>query len=74
MKLREVRRNYGVVCEEYHVKTSDDVEESLQDLHDRGIIDIKSLTEIGINGVSAESLGNFLDHLLKKVKQVIDDL
>lgn len=74
VKLREVRRNYGVVCEEYHVKTSDDVEESLQDLHDRGIIDIKSLTEIGINGVSAESLGNFLDHLLKKVKQVIDDL
>lgn len=37
----------GVVCEEYELKPFEDIEEQIQDLADRDIVNIKSLTEIG---------------------------
>ncbi len=41
--------------------------EMLQDLGDRGIIDIKGLTKIGISGVPVENLKSFLEGLLNKL-------
>ncbi|MDP8023664.1 MAG: Cdc6/Cdc18 family protein [Nitrososphaeria archaeon] len=41
--------------------------EMLQDLGDRGVVDIKGLTKIGISGVPVENLTNFLEGLLDKL-------
>ena len=65
--LRDVRDMTEVVCEEFRVRKFKDVEEHVQDLHDRGIIEIKSLTRIGISGVTAQDLGKYLDNILRRV-------
>lgn len=41
--------------------------EMLQDLGDRGVVDIRGLTKIGISGVPVENLTNFLEGLLDKL-------
>ena len=70
--LREIRSMVGVVCEEYKLKATDDVDESIQDLSDRNIIDLKSLTQIGISGVPVEDLGKFLNNLIKRIRSGIN--
>jgi|BEDMetMinimDraft_2_1075160.scaffolds.fasta_scaffold00023_30 Cdc6-related protein, AAA superfamily ATPase len=42
----------------------------VQDLSDRGIIEVKSLTEIGIPNIPANRLEKFLDFLLKRLEKV----
>ncbi len=69
--LREIRGTVGVVCEEHSVKVFEDVEEVLEDLADRGIVDVKSLTEVGISGAPVEELSAFLDDLISRVKESI---
>jgi len=68
VSLRDIRKAYSVVCEEYNVTKTERLEEAIQDLHDRGIIDVKSLTKIGISGLPAEDLSRFLDNLIERVK------
>ncbi len=43
--------------------------EMLQDLGDRGVVEIKGLTKIGISGVPVENLTNFLEGLMDKLEQ-----
>lgn len=69
--LREIRGTLGVVCEEHSAKVFEDVEENVQDLADRGIVDVKSLTEVGISGAPVEKLSAFLDDLISRVKDSI---
>jgi len=66
--LREIREDYEVVCEEYGVKRVEDVEEEIQELIDRGIVDMKSLTKFGISGVSAGDLERFLNGIMQRLK------
>ena len=67
--LRDVRSICGIICEEYGLKPFDDIEEHVQDLADRDIIDIKSLTKIGISGVPTDTLAQYLDGLNDKIKK-----
>jgi cell division control protein 6 len=46
---------------------AEDLEELLQDLCDRGIVEIRSLTEIGISGVPVDKLQAFLDSLFSRL-------
>jgi hypothetical protein len=50
----------------------DEIEECVEDLHDRGIVEIKSLTSIGISGVPTEALDRFLDTLIERIKAGVD--
>jgi len=44
----------------------------LEDLHDSGIVEINSLTSIGISDVPTEALNRFLDILMERIKAGID--
>jgi len=66
--LREIREDYLVVCEEYGVDPVEEVEEEVQELIDRGIVDMKSLTKFGISGVPAEDLERFLNGIMQRLK------
>jgi cell division control protein 6 len=66
--LREIREDYLVVCEQYGVKPVEEVEEEVEELIDRGIVDMKSLTRFGISGVSAEDLERLLNGIMERLK------
>ncbi len=66
--MKDIRLNYKVICEDMHVKPSEDLDDYLQDLHDRRIIEIRSLKEIGISGAPTENLELFLDNLLNRLE------
>ena len=68
ISLRELRKFYNIVCEEYNVKPVEDFEAQVQDLIYRGIIDMKSLMEIGISGAALIDLEKFLNNLLKQLE------
>lgn len=66
--LREIRESYQVVCEEHNVQPVLEVlEEEVQDLIDRGIVTMKSLTQFGITGVTAKDLGQFLTGIRQRI-------
>jgi len=71
--LREIRKSYEVVCEEFKVKPSEKFEENVQDLVYRGIIDMKSLTELGISGASLVDLEKFLNNLTQRLRQDMNE-
>ncbi len=71
VSLRDVRSFCGVVSEELGLRPIEDVEGYVQDLHDRGIVDIRSLTKIGISGVPTEDLFRFLDNIVERVRSGI---
>ena len=68
ISLREMRKFYNIVCEEYDVKPVEDFEAQVQDLIYRGIIDMKSLMEIGISGAALVDLEKFLNNLLNQLE------
>jgi len=67
VKLREVREMCEIVCEEKSHPYIRDFEEHLQDLADRGIVEIRSLTKIGIVGTPAEKLDAFLSSIIERL-------
>jgi len=71
--LREIRSFTGVVTEELGRKPISEVDEYLQDLSDRGIVDVKSLTRIGISGVPAEDLGRLLENIMERVRSGLNE-
>jgi len=70
--LREIRKNYEVICEEFDLKPTERFEEHMQDLIYRGIIDMKSLTEIGVSGASLIDLEQFLSSLAERLRKEIE--
>ncbi|MEM3479379.1 MAG: AAA family ATPase [Candidatus Bathyarchaeia archaeon] len=66
--LRDLKRFYNIICEEYGVKPVEDFEEHVQDLIYRGIVDMKSLMEIGISGATLVDLERFLNNLLRQLE------
>jgi cell division control protein 6 len=72
--LKDIKLNLGIVTEEVGIRRlKGDVNEYVQDLCDRGIIDIKSLREIGISGVALEDLHRFLNTLITRLQKGFDD-
>jgi len=69
--LREIRRSYKIVCEEFGLKPTEKFEESIQDLVYRGIVDMKSLTELGVSGASLIDLEHFLNSLAERLRKEI---
>ena len=69
--LRNIRKNYEVICEELGLKPTERFEEYMQDLIYRGIVDMKSLTEIGVSGASLIDLERFLNSLAEKLRKEI---
>jgi cell division control protein 6 len=66
--LSEIRENVDIICEEYAIPPFTRLEETLQDLWDRQIIDFKSLLEIGISGAPIGDLNDFLNRLLTRLE------
>ncbi|MBO3803126.1 MAG: AAA family ATPase [Candidatus Brockarchaeota archaeon] len=62
--MKDVRSSYQVVCEEMNLKPKIELEEILQDLRERGIIEVPALTKIGISGASAEKIEKVLDEIV----------
>ncbi len=71
--LREVRKSYELACEELGTKPTAKFEEVVQDLVFRGIVDMKSLTELGVTGASVIDLEKFLSNLTKKLGRGTDE-
>jgi len=66
--LREIREAYRVVCEEHDVKPVDEIEEHVQDLVDRGVVEMKSLTKLGVSDVAAEDLERLLSSVFQRLR------
>ena len=66
--LNEIRENVDIICEEYGLPPFTQLEETIQDLWDRQIIDFKSLLEIGISGAPIGDLNEFLNPLLSRLE------
>jgi archaeal cell division control protein 6 len=67
VELKEIRLHALELADEHKVKKFD-VEDYLDDLLDRKIIEMKSLKEIGINGTALSELEPILQSQLKKKK------
>jgi Cdc6-like AAA superfamily ATPase len=65
--MKEVRLNGQVLAEEMKLKQID-LDDYVQDLSDRGLVEIRSLKEIGISGAPTENLEKYLDTLLKRIE------
>jgi len=71
VSLRDIREFYNLVCEEQNSHPVSDIEEELQDLIDRGIVRMKSLTQFGIVGVTAKDLDRFLTGIRQRISNEV---
>jgi len=73
--LKDVRAATAMVCEEHKLKplSVEDVDDAVEDLRVRGIVDIKSLSAIGLSGVPADALSRFLDALVQRLESGLDE-
>ncbi len=69
--FKDINNQCELVSEELNMKL-DDVDYAVQDLDDRGIIDIRSLVKIGISDVPTEELIKYLDNLVERVRSDLD--
>lgn len=70
VRLKDIRASYKIICEELETMPSKKFEEQLQDLIYRGIVDMKSLIEIGISTVSVNDLEDFLNNLVERLEKI----
>jgi archaeal cell division control protein 6 len=71
--LKEIRLNMSQLSEEMNLKPLDDLETYVQDLNDRGLIEIHSLNEIGIKGASTRELEGYVESLLRRIQDGVYD-
>jgi cell division control protein 6 len=73
VSLKEIRTTVKIVSEE--VKSEpimlDNIDDYIQDLADRGIVDIKGISRIGINDVALESIEKFFESMTERAKQCL---
>jgi cell division control protein 6 len=67
VSMRDIRSTAEVVCEELGLRPSGDLEDLLQDLYDRRIIDVRGPSKIGISGVALENLDRFLKSIMERL-------
>jgi cell division control protein 6 len=70
VKLSEIAKSSRVTCEEFNLPVIENLDEQIDDLYTRGIVDVKSLTQIGISGVPAQQLTPFLEGLMSRLETV----
>jgi hypothetical protein len=73
ISLKEIREQCAIIEKARGLELVENLEDYVQDLSDRGILDIHSLKEIGINGVPAEKLESFLDGLFQRLSVVLEN-
>lgn len=73
LSLSDIREGYLVVCEEYGIKPLKEIEQSVQDLCDREIVDMKSLTEFGISGASTKEVESFLNGIIQRLRRGLNE-
>ncbi len=67
VSFEDIRGECAFVSEDLKMKL-ENVDYAVQDLGDRGIIDIKSLVKIGISDIPTEDLIRYLDNLIDRVR------
>jgi len=72
VSLNDIRTSVDMVCEEHNIRKMENIEDHVQSLNNKGIIEVKSLTKIGMSGLSAEDLSKYLDNLIEKVESDLD--
>lgn len=74
VSLREIRNAFEIMREEFKSKavSTEEPEDYVQDLADRGILDIKGINRIGISGVSLEDMSKFLNSVPERVGNRFD--
>jgi hypothetical protein len=68
VELKEIRSSASDIAEEFKLKKLD-IEDHLQELSSKRIIDIRSLKEIGIMGTSFKDLEPLILHKIKRYKE-----
>ena len=72
--LKDIKLSVGVVNEELGIgQLKGDIDEYIQDLCDRRIIDIRSLLEIGVSGIALEDLNRFLTYLIDRLQSDLNE-
>ena len=72
VSFKDINNMCELVSEEINVKL-EDVDYAVQDLGDRGIVDIRSLVRIGISDIPTEELIKYLDNLMERVRSDLDE-
>jgi Cdc6-like AAA superfamily ATPase len=69
--LKEIRTTVKIFSEELKSEPImlDNLDDYIQDLADRGIVDIKGISRIGINDVALESIEKFFESITERAKQ-----
>jgi len=72
VSFEEIREMCELTSEEFGIKL-EDLDFAVQDLGDRGIIDIRSLVQIGISEVATEDLIVYLDNLVERLRSGLNE-
>ena len=70
--FEEIRNGCELVSESLKVKVGN-VDYAVQDLVDRGIVEVKSLVEIGISSIPTQDLAKYLDNLVERIRSNLHD-
>ena len=71
--MKDIRLNCKVICEEMKMKDVADLDHYVQDLSDRKIIYLESLKRISILGIDTKNLEKFIDKLLKRLEEGLNE-
>ena len=72
VSFQDIQSESAFLSEELKVKL-ENVDYAVQDLGDRGIIDVKSLVKIGISDIPTDELIRYLDNLMERVRSDINE-
>jgi len=70
---REVCQVYACECEGLGIQPVEDIDEHIDDLCKKGIMEMKSLTKIGLLDVPAEGLRRLLNGLMERVEDDLEE-
>ncbi len=70
--FEEIRNECEFVSESLKVAVRN-VDYAVQDLADRGIVEVKSIVEIGISSIPTRDLAKYLDNLVERVRSGLHD-
>ena len=72
VSFEDIRNECAIASEDLGIKL-ENVDYAVQDLGDRGIIDIRSLVRIGISDIPTEELIKYLDNLRERVRSGLSE-